>query len=83
MSNSCDQTNVVIVVNDEHRELLAQVVVDLQAAGLTVERVMESIGTIAGSVEMKDFSALSQVKGIAHVEPARECQILPPPTESS
>lgn len=78
MSTPCDQTNVVIVVNDEHRELLAQVVVDLQAAGLTVEQVMESIGTIAGSVEMKDFSALCQVKGIAHVEPARECQVLPP-----
>lgn len=53
-----DQTNVVIVVNDEHREALAQVVEELQCAGLTVEQVMESIGTIAGSVEMKDFSAL-------------------------
>ena len=78
MSTPGDQTKVVIVVNEKHREALAQVVEALQSAGLTVERVMESIGTIAGSVEMKDFSALCQVKGIAHVEPAREYQLLPP-----
>jgi hypothetical protein len=69
---------VVIVVNDEHRETLAQVVEELQCAGLNVEQVMESIGTIAGSVDLKNFSALSQVTGIAHVEPARRCQVLPP-----
>ncbi|HNG95225.1 MAG TPA: hypothetical protein PLB32_20660, partial [Acidobacteriota bacterium] len=46
MSTPGDQTKVVIVVNEEHREALAQVVEALQSAGLTVEPVMESIGTI-------------------------------------
>ncbi len=38
MPTPCDQTNVVIVVNDEHREALAQVVEELQCAAFLSSR---------------------------------------------
>lgn len=75
------RVNLIISVDDEHRDRLLEVVEELQAAGMKVEQWMEQIGVVQGSVDSAQVGVLSRVKGVAHVEPLQGYQLAPPESD--
>jgi translation elongation factor EF-1beta len=75
------KVNLVILVDDEHVDRIAEVVKNLQSAGLHVEQSMEQLGIITGSCDSSKVQALSQVDGVSNVETERQYQIAPPESE--
>ena len=70
-----------VLIADDHLDRVPEVVRRLRDAGLSVDTVMDAIGTISGSIEASDVAKLSRIDGVASVEPSREYQ-LPPPDSS-
>ncbi|MFH7030212.1 MAG: ketohydroxyglutarate aldolase [Heteroscytonema crispum UTEX LB 1556] len=60
-----------ISVTDECLDNILEVVADLQAAGMNVEKIMPILGAITGSIDSTKVDALSQIKGVAAVEISR------------
>ena len=58
---------------------LPEVVERLKASGMTVEQVMEGLGTVAGRADPASVDALSKVEGVSGVERSREIRLPPPP----
>lgn len=73
--------NLSVAVNDDYLNRMSEVVQKLQAAGMKVEQVMETLGIITGSCSSEKVKALSGVEGVTHVERSREYQIAPPDSE--
>jgi hypothetical protein len=74
-------TELTILVADDHRDAIDDVAAALQNAGLRVESALPTTGVITGSVaDEAAIGALSEVEGVAAVEPAQEFRI-PPPDE--
>lgn len=69
---------VLIVVDDAGLARLPDVVAELRAAGLRVDRVLGSIGTISGSAAPSAMGALRAVPGVEGVERPRP-YLLPDP----
>lgn len=74
------RVNISVTVDDAHQDQLMEVAAALQAAGMQVEHSLETIGVITGSCEASQIASLSQVAGVASLEPAQEVQL--PPTDS-
>lgn len=72
---------VTVLVDDQHRERILEVVEALQASGMKVERWMEQIGIITGSVDSAQVNTLSHVEGVATVESEQQYQLEPPDSE--
>lgn len=68
---------VMISVGDDFLDRIDEVVEGLRDAGLRVGAVMESIGTITGSVNAARMDALSHVEGVSGVSRAREYRLAP------
>ncbi|MGJ9406950.1 hypothetical protein ACHABQ_11580 [Nesterenkonia aurantiaca] len=80
----------IITVDEEHLDGIDQVVADLEAAGLMVDRVLRSLGQITGHTasspgvqaqaadEPPSFSA---VAGVASADGAQQHHIAPPDAE--
>lgn len=73
--------NLSVAVDDDYINRMSEVVQKLEAAGMKVEQVMETLGIITGSCSSDKVEALSQVEGVTHVETSREYQIAPPDSE--
>lgn len=73
-----DKVQVTISIDNAHRDQLDQISEQLTTAGLEVEQTLSTLGVITGSVETKKMSALSEVTGVAAVEPSRTIQLAPP-----
>jgi hypothetical protein len=72
---------VTVAVKEHYKDRISEVVRNLQSAGMNVERSMEQLGLITGSIDPKKVKALSQVEGVLHVESAREFQLPPPESD--
>jgi hypothetical protein len=62
---------VVIGIAEDYRARLAEVVDHLTRAGLHVERVLDAIGVVTGSVQADAAPELRTVPGVESVEPDR------------
>ncbi len=75
------RSSVLISVDDEHLNRMSEVTSRLKTAGVKVDQVMDTLGTITGSADPSKLPALRRVRGVAAVEEAREAQIAPPESE--
>ena len=75
------KVNLLICVDDCHREQILKVVEALQASGLKIERVMKQTGVVTGSTDSTKVKGISQIEGVAAVEVEREFQLKPPESE--
>lgn len=76
-----EKVQVTVSVDDAHLEQVEQVAEQLKTAGLDVEQTLFTIGVISGSVAPEQLDQLSQVAGVAAVEPDRSYQLPPPGTD--
>jgi hypothetical protein len=81
MSSAIAKTDVLVTVTDESLKDIQKVATALRDAGLTVDHVMELVGTIAGSIDRGKVTDLSKIPGVAAVEPAKKFQIAPPDSD--
>lgn len=80
-------TEWIITVSDAHLHRLDEVVDELRAAGLQIDRVLRSLGQVAGhtepasSPEGSQHQVLAQVSGVETVDTAQRFSIGPPDSE--
>jgi hypothetical protein len=67
-----------VLVTVGQLDRLDEVVAGLRAAGLQVERVLEPVGVVTGSVDPGRRTALAAVPGVAAVEDDRTVRLPPP-----
>ncbi|GAB3194631.1 hypothetical protein [Nesterenkonia suensis] len=68
----------IITVDAPSAARLDEVVSELQAAGLRVNRVLTSLGMINGRARPDQWEALSAVEGVVAVDREQEHRISPP-----
>ena len=80
MANGKKQ-NLVVTISGERP--IHQVANDLKAAGLEVDQVLESVGSVTGSAHSGTVDRLRSVPGVADVSPDHQIDIGPPGTAIS
>lgn len=70
---------ILVTVSDDGT--IADVVARLEAAGVTVEKVLEAIGVIVGTVHGNGIRALAEIPGVGAVERDRPIQLPPPDSD--
>lgn len=60
--------NILVTVDEQHREELHNVARELESAGMTVAEVFSGSGVIAGAAAGGDLGKLQSVQGVASVE---------------
>ena len=75
MANAKRQ-NLVVTISGERP--IHQVANDLRAAGLEVDQVLESVGSVTGSAHSGTVERLRSVPGVADVSPDHQIDIGPP-----
>ncbi len=75
------QMNISISIKDTHLATIELVAQKLQAAGMNVEQVLNSIGIISGSIDSSLMSSLSQIEGVKIVEQEQTYQLAPPDSD--
>lgn len=60
--------NILVTVDDQHREKLNNVAQDLESAGMTVAEVYSISGVIAGAAPGGDLGKLQSIQGVASIE---------------
>lgn len=81
MSEIVSRVNVVILIDDDNITRMDEVLKDLRACGLSVHKVMPSLGTVTGSVERHHMEKLRRLRGVASVDVSREYRVPPPDSE--
>lgn len=80
----------IITVDEEHLDGIDEVVADLEAAGLVVDRVLRSLGQVTGHTEESpgiraqttaEPPSFSAVAGVASADGAQQHHIGPPDAE--
>ncbi|GAB2782193.1 hypothetical protein [Amycolatopsis magusensis] len=67
-----EDRKVIVSIADEELSSIPAVVSALEEAGLTVDAVLEPIGTVTGSIGSGDVAALQDVPGVRDVELQRD-----------
>ncbi|QFU90672.1 hypothetical protein [Amycolatopsis sp. YIM 10] len=67
-----ENRKVIVSVAEEQLSDIPAVVEALEQAGLTVDSVLEPIGTITGSLGQGDVAALQEIPGVRDVELQRD-----------
>jgi hypothetical protein len=70
------RSNVMITVDDAHRDKFAAVVKACVAAGLTVEEKMPTLAALTGTIDEANLAALRKVPGVGAVEKSREVRAI-------
>lgn len=70
--------SVSVSVDDDHVDQIGMVVEALQHRGMTVDRVLGTLGVISGSIEDDARPALFGVEGVVSVDEAVNVQLPPP-----
>ena len=78
---SVAKVDVVVTVEDAHRDKIAAVAQRLKAAGLTASHTLAAAGVITGSVAHDGVVGLKKVAGVQAVETSDRVQIAPPGSE--
>ncbi|WP_034271882.1 hypothetical protein [Haloechinothrix halophila] len=71
---------VIVSVDTEEPETLADIAAQLSQHGLAVESVLDTLATITGTCDESDLGSLTAVPGVLDVE-AQYTYQLPPPTD--
>ncbi|WP_218221752.1 hypothetical protein [Nesterenkonia sp. Act20] len=72
----------IITVDDQHLETMDEVVSELEASGLVIDKVLRSLGQITGHTkEAAGAANLAGVPGVASADNSRRHQIAPPDAE--
>ena len=69
---------VSVTVDDEHLEMMDTVADALRDSGMQVDKVLDTLGIITGSVPDGHHDSLSAIKGVASVSEDVEFQLPPP-----
>lgn len=72
------QIDVVVTLEDVHRDNIEAVARRLEAAGLSAAKALKSAGIITGSVAHGKLEGIKSVEGVRAVEAAGGVQIAPP-----
>jgi hypothetical protein len=72
---------LVVSVHDDYSDRLPEVAERLQAAGMQIDQWLVEIGVITGSTSSGNVNSLTQIEGVADVEPSQEYQISPPESD--
>lgn len=75
------KVNVSVLLKDDYRERILEVVAALEADGMKVEQLMEQIGVITGSIDSTKLAEIEGIEGVAAVELAQRYQLEPPTSE--
>ncbi len=70
--------NLSVSVDEDHLKQFSEVARRLRDAGMNIEKQMDKIGVISGSIDSGKVHVLKGIKGVAHVEQSRSFQIPPP-----
>jgi hypothetical protein len=73
---STSDARVLVVVEDDCIDRIERVASALRAAGMRVENVLESLGTVSGTIDAHRVRALRAVEGVAEVELDRTFGVL-------
>jgi hypothetical protein len=76
-----DLVQIVVSVDSAHMPILAEVVAELESAGMVVDQTLPVLGTIAGRVPQARLDEVGHVEGVAAIEPARSFQLPPPDSD--
>jgi hypothetical protein len=68
--------NVMITVDDAHRDKFAAVVKASKAAGLRVAETMPGLGAMTGTIEDTKLAGLRNVPGVGAVEESRDVRAI-------
>lgn len=69
---------LAILVADEYRDRILEVMENVQSLGMQVDQLMEITGVITGVISITQMELLKNVEGIAAIEPAQNVQLTPP-----
>jgi hypothetical protein len=75
-----ERSRILVSVEDKYLDQLPSVAEKLREQGMTVEAILELVGTIVGSIHPQKLDQICKIKGVSHVELDRGFQL--PPTES-
>jgi hypothetical protein len=75
MTKNAKQRVVITLSGDRP---IHEVAADLRAAGLEVDHVLEAIGSVTGSSDLKNVKRLRRIRGVSDVSPDHPVDIGPP-----
>lgn len=75
MSTS-DSERIVVAVHDSHLKSIGQVADNLRQKGMQVDKVLPTIGIITGRATRGQVAALTQVEGVANINPDEEMRAI-------
>ena len=75
------KTKVSVVVADDYRDRVSEVVEAARQAGLDVEEQLATIGLITGAIDESKRPLLERVRGVSAVEVRRTFQLPPPESD--
>ncbi len=78
MPETQERVEVKVLVSDQYRTRLPEIVHNLQTAGMEVKQQLEALGVVTGSIDPSGLEALSHLNGVAQVSPERHYQLAPP-----
>ena len=81
MSDKEGMVDVVVSVDDEHRQAMSAVTERLREAGMEIDESMEAIGAVAGRITSEQLEELDHIDGVAHVERSGTFQVPPPDSD--
>ena len=67
---------VVVTVDDQFLEKIKSVATGLRSAGMQVDKILPTVGTVSGEIAQGKMAALKKVKGVASVEMDKEMQAI-------
>lgn len=73
-----EQVNVTVTVDDEHVQVIGDVAATLRERGMDIAQVLDTIGTVTGSVAPERRESLRSVTGVVHVSEDVRHQLPPP-----
>jgi hypothetical protein len=75
------RVRLTLVIEETHLDRLSEVVERLKRAGLQIDNVAESIGTVSGTIDEERAADIALVYGVAMVERSRVRRAPPPESE--
>ena len=72
------KVRLTLSVSDSHVKHLDNIAKAAQKAGMKVERRLDDLGVLTGSIDASKVDKLHGIAGVTHVEEDREVGIAPP-----
>ncbi|MBF1999260.1 MAG: hypothetical protein IGS38_00890 [Synechococcales cyanobacterium M58_A2018_015] len=66
------ETRILVAIKDEFLGQLPKVCHRLQSAGMSINDVLSTVGTITGSIDSENLATLRTIEGVASVEQEEE-----------